>query len=306
MKRLIISALVITNFFADAMQPDLDRVANSYGRDYYESLVEKASHRHWAIIPTIQYTGASSGFNCDGCSRPLFDTVSGCSTITIRDIYLFSKLSDDNQVRITNSSARACEREEVPLMGKGAVPFGGYRDDLYTTLLAPVQLNFDAKQSEISFIISGMYRYDFARYDSLSLAFGLTIPFKSKKHTLGLTYQNGDLFRPGYIPDTTQRENTLTQFFREYTSVEDFIESAVFNSKGFQYLPTQTKNGVGDISIYGLVEYHNDWSFEIGLQAVFPTGSKGDPGALWSPVLGNGGAFQIWSRSGPSGSRSSR
>src|SRR3990167_4737806 len=178
-------------------------------------------------------------------------------------------------------------------MGKGAVPFGGYRDDLYTTLLAPVQLNFDAKQSEISFIISGMYRYDFARYDSLSLAFGLTIPFKSKKHTLGLTYQNGDLFRPGYIPDTTQRENTLTQFFREYTSIEDFIESAVFNSKGFQYLPTQTKNGVGDISIYGLVEYHNDWSFEIGLQAVFPTGSKGDPGALWSPVLGNGGAFQI-------------
>lgn len=262
------------------------------GREYYESLVERASQRHWAFVNTFQYQSDRGGYDCTGCSGPLSAVALGCDPITIKDIYLFAKLSDDNKVRINNCDPLAPERGGVPVGGVG-VPFGGFRDDLYTTLLAPVELDFDARQSEASFITSGMYRHDIGSSNRFSIAFGYQIPFKSKKHSLDFTFKNGELFRPGFIPDTTQRENSLKQFYRDYSSLEDFIIRCVFDSKCLNYQGTQTKSGLGDISLFALFEYHEDWSFELGLQCVLPTASKGSGNYLWEPILGNGGAFQF-------------
>ncbi len=270
----------------------LDFPEQNAGRSYYDSLIKKASKRHWAFSISVNYIVEDGGFDCNGCSTALSSALFGKDPLTIKDIYLFSKLSDDNKVRITNSVARAPERGGVPI-GVTGVVFGGFRDDLYTTLLAPVELVFDADQSEISFITSGMYRFDVGKSDKFSIALGFSLPIKAKKHSIEVTCIGGELFRRAFVPDSTQRETSLKQFFREFIDLPDFIATAILKPKGLELECEQRVAGLGDISVFGLLEYHSDWSIEAGLQVVFPTATKGKGTTLWEPILGNGGAFQF-------------
>lgn len=262
------------------------------GKAYYDSLIEKASKRNWAIQTSFHYTTEDGAFNCDGCKVPLCGLIFGQDCVTIRDIYLFSRLSDCNKVRINNCDALACERGGVPIGGVG-VPFGGFRDDLYTTLLAPVQLDFGASHKEYTFLLSGMRRIDIGDSDRFAIALGFNVPLVHKQHTMDLNFQCGELFRIGFIPDTTQRETSLKQFFRDYSSLTDFINRAVLCERGIEFVADQSKTGFGDISLFGSLEYHNNHIFEAGLAVVFPSGGKGSGKTLWEPILGNGGAYQV-------------
>lgn len=262
----------------------------SYDRVYYNRLIENAAKRRWVFTAAVHYSTEDKGFDCDGNSVPLATTVFGTCPITIEDIYLFARLSNDNKVRIDNCVARAPERGGVPIGGTGVV-FGGFRDDLYTTLLAPIELNFDAEHKEFSFVTNGILRFDLPDWEYFSAAIGYTIPFKSKYHSLEFSYVGGELFRRGFVPDTTQRETSLNQFFREFSDVDDFIRSAVLASKGLTLDPQQRKSGIGDISLFGLIEYKNDHTFEFGLNLVLPTASDGGTSFVWEPILGNGGAW---------------
>jgi len=263
---------------------------DAYDRTYYNSLVEKASKRRWACTMGVQYSSEDKGFDDNGNSASLSTTVFGTCPITIQDIYLFSRLSYDNKVRIDNCDARVPDRGGVPIGGTGVV-FGGFSDDLYTTLLAPIELNFDMDQKQFSFVTNGMLRFDLSNWECFSAALGFTIPFRSVYHTIGLSYSGGELFRSGFVPDTTQRETSLRQFFREFSSVEDFINAAILAPKGLSLNAQQRQSGIGDISLFGLIEYHNDHTFEFGLNLVLPTARNGGTNFIWEPVLGNGGAY---------------
>ncbi len=282
--------------FYDALQYDcyetFPEKENFSGKKYYDSILEKAAKRHWAFKTAFYAVEENGGFNCDGCSVPLASNVFGKDTITIQDIYLFSKLSNDNKVRINNCTARAPVRGSVPI-GATGVPFGGFRDDLYTTLLAPVELLFDADQSEVSFVLTGMRRFDCGRLNQGAITIGFEVPFKSKKHSLELSCIGGELFRSAFVPDTTQRETSLSQFYREYVDIPDFINTAILAPKCLTLDNVQQVSGLGDISLFGSVEYIDDYIFELGASIIFPTAAKGKGLTVWEPILGNGGAFQI-------------
>jgi hypothetical protein len=265
--------------------------ARNSGKAYYESLVERASKRRWAVQTSFNYATQDGAFNCDGCHVPLDGLIFGTDTLTIKDVYLFSKLSDDNKVRINNCNALVPDRGGVPIGGVG-VPFGGFSDDLYTTLLAPVELDFGAGQKEYSAIISVLRRFDIGSSDRFAIACGMSIPLVHKQHTMDLNFQGGELFRPGYIPDTTQRENSLQQFYRDYSSLTDFINRAVLGANGIEFLADQSKTGIGDISLFGSIEYHGRHTLQAGLAVVFPTAGKRSGCTLWEPILGNGGAYE--------------
>ncbi len=262
------------------------------GREYYDSLVHKATKRRWAFPLTTYISLETGGFNCTGCSTNLSDTIFGKDPITFKDIYLFSKLSIENKVRINNCDAKPPIRGDV-LIGIAGVPFGGFSDDLYTTLLAPVQIRFDADFREYGFLPSFIYHYDLGCRELFGVAVGATLPFKSKQHVLALTFVGGELFRDGFVPDTTQRETSLRQFFRHFTSVEDFFFREVLGSKGIKFDPIQRKSGFGDVSAFLAFDYHGQPNIEFGFSIGFPTAGKGKGCNLWEPILGNGGGFQF-------------
>lgn len=262
------------------------------GKQYYDSLIEQATKRNWAVKVAFYFTGEDGAYDCCGCSNTLSSLIFKKDSVTIKDIYLFSKLSDDNKVRITNCVARAPERGGVPIGGVGVV-FGGFRDDLYTTLLAPVELVFNADQSEFCLNFSALRKFDIGCSERLSLVLGLEVPVKSKKHSLDLDCVGGELFRRGFVPDSTQRETALKQFFREFADVNDFINRAVLEPKGLTFETEQRVTGLGDISAFLSLEYVQDFVLEGGLAFVFPTGGGGKGCTVWEPIIGNGGSFQF-------------
>lgn len=262
------------------------------GKAYYESLIDKASKRYWSVKTSFYFSGEDGAFDCDGCSNTLSSLIFKKDTVTIQDIYLFSKLSNDNKVRITNCVARAPERGGVPIGGTGVV-FGGFRDDLYTTLLAPVKLVFDADQTEQCLNISAMRRFDVGHSAKGSLTLGFDVPLKSKKHSLMASYVGGELFRRGFVPDTTQRETAVKQFFRDFADVNDFITRAVLAPKELTLQASQRVSGLGDISVFASIDYETDYIVELGLSVVFPTSGKGKGRTVWEPIIGNGGSFQF-------------
>lgn len=265
---------------------------DSSGKRYYESLISSSSKRHWALPVSVYFTYDNSGFDSSGCSGTLANTIFGSGSIMLQNIYLFSFLSANNQVRINNCVAKGCVRELAPLCGTG-VPFGGFADDLYTTLLAPLQLLFEASEKSFGAVISPTFRFE-CGCNWVVTALGVNLPIKSIHHNLDLTFACGDLFRAGFVPDTTQRENSLTQFYADYSDVMDFLNLAVFGPQGLAFEPVQREIGLGDISAFVSVEaYLGRTLLSGGLNFVFPTGKRTNGMLLWEPVFGTGGAFQF-------------
>lgn len=261
-----------------------------FDRSYYNSLIKYARKRRWAVTVSSYYDREDKGFDDRGNTVPLSTIVFGSCPITIEDIYLFSRLSNGNKVRIDNCNARVHDRGGVPIGGTGIV-FGGFSDDLYTTLLAPIVLNFLASQKTFRCEINGIARFDCSRWEHCSAALGFTLPLKSCHHELSFSYSGGELFRWGFVPDTTQRETSLKQFFREFSSVEDFINSAVLAPYCLSLKKQQQRSGIGDLALFGILEYHHDHTLELGCAVVLPTASKGGTLFIWQPELGNGGAY---------------
>lgn len=260
------------------------------GRYYYDSLIEQAEKRHWAIPISFNFSFADTGYDCDGCKSNLAATIFGKNIITIEDVYLFSKLSIDNKVRINNCAALEPNRGAIPIPGAGAgaaaVPFGGFSSDLYTTSLAPIRILFDAQQKEFVFIPSILFHYELGKEEEWALSGGINIPIITRQHVLTMGSVGGQLFESAYVPDTTQAANTLNQFFKSFTDVSDFIMREVLAKKGIVYEPVQQKTGFGDISLFASIAYESNPLIEVGVAMVAPTAAQNKNNVLWEVALG--------------------
>ncbi len=296
MKTKILFLLIITNIIVarhkkdKLLKPMQSKHSYISGKEYYDSLIERASKRNWAVTTNMYYTFEDGGFDCDGCTVPLTNLVFNKDPITFKDIYLFSKLSDDNKVRIKNCLPLAPERGGIPIGSKGQ-PFGAFRDDLYTTLLAPVQVLIDSDQNEFTALTTAVFHYDFGCDDWWTYELGFTLPFQSRNHDMDVSFDSGDIFRQGFLGDVTQRETTLRQFNNEFTDVIDFFNRGILGSKNLIFDMRQRKTGIGDISFFTGFECRAFFDIQFGFNVTIPTAGKGCGNFVWEPILGHGGAW---------------
>lgn len=264
---------------------------------YYESLIEKAIERHWAVPLSFGYTCASRGFDCDSQNSSLEPVIFGQS-FSLQDIYLFAKLSKENKIN-RDGELRAPERFDAPIPTQMAVEFGGFSDDLFTTLLADTQIQTDGHFYEFGVEVSTIYYFTSKHFTA---AVGAILPFKTRQHELDVVFVGGGgLFREGPNtqgdPISTRKRDMLKDFFRDYSSLDDFFQKAVLDAKNLELRRVQRKSGVGDISLFGLIDIGQNLTYleslQLGGTFVLPTGGKADGSIIWEPILGNGGAFQI-------------
>jgi len=282
------------------------------GRDYYYSLLDKATTRHWAIPISFNYSIATSAFDNDSQSTDIATGAFG-GPITLEDIYLFSRLGDQNLVGIlpfdpfapgdgnTLPSGQPPSKERttqlVSEFGTTA-QFGSYANDLYTTLLAPMQIDFNVRQQEAGANISAVYNFDIADCWNITAAIGATLPVKSFMTDVDLAFENGTLFDPGAFAQglTEVTENTLVQFYNDYQSTEDFFIREVLEPKGIAFEGRQVEVGIGDFALFGLVDFGGMWQYtdglQVGLTIVFPSGRQASGDVLFEPSLG-GGAYRF-------------
>lgn len=257
-------------------------------------LTRISREKRWAVPISLTGVLAYKGFNNKGCCTSLADVIFG-KEFTFKDISLFSKLCDDNKVRIDNVDPRAPERGATPVTP--ADPFGAFRDDLYATLLAPTKVSINAEQQELCFDITGIYRFPLSDSWNVTGAVGIDIPIKSRLHIMDLKLYGGSLFRQVFAPAGTVRETSLFQFNEVYADVYDFFTRAILGQKNLTFEPRQRKVGIGDVSLFGLLDFVSAWdnvdAWQVGLNFVFPSGGKLKGDKVWEVVLGNGGAFQV-------------
>lgn len=250
----------------------------------------------WAFNVTTRYSFTDGSY--DACSQhaQLSGLIFG-DAVQLRDIYLFAKLCDDNKVRVDNVPARAPLRGNVPVGTQGVV-FGGFRNDLYTTLMAKSLLQFSMQSYEVGADFTFMHRFVWCDEQRIVPVLGFTFPIKSKLHEMDLDILGDSLFRQtSYSPDNTHRQDSAKQFFRSYADVYDFVISEVFGAKGLFFDKSARKTGVGDITLFGHLDFapcENMYNtFQLGLAIVVPSGGTANDAILWPPVLGNGGATQV-------------
>lgn len=260
-------------------------------RRYYDSLVTKAARRRWAIPITVNYFFGNQGF--DNCGQ---DTDAAAvflgKDIMIADISLFCRLSTDNKIRSINQPALGFDRGANPI-SVGA-PFGAYRDDLVSTLLAPMKVAFDSDRSVFECDVTALYRWWFGSCDQFLLTSGLTVPFKSKRFSLNPSFVGGSLYRDtSFTTVVTQREDQLKAFFREYSSIEDFFIRGVLGKKNISFNKNIQQSGIGDIILFSVVDCAQCFpqavqTMQLGAALIVPSGGSLDQSTLFAPSLGKG------------------
>lgn len=272
-------------------QRDTDRCDRKLilGREYYYALIDKSSERHWAIPISVHFDTTDKFFD-NNCQTVDLATGTFGGPIRLRDIYLFSRLSENALVQLDNG-AQTGIKTRTPTVTNN-IPFGNVAEDLFTTLLAPVELGFRGQQRGAEAIISGIYRFLFGCEDELEFVVGAQLPIRTRINDLQLEFVNGSLFRQGFQQDGIVRQTPLFDFFRLYSGLEDFLIREVLDKKGLVFQPHQVKTGVGDISIFGLFDFagyfcHLD-GLQLGVNVVLPTGSQATGNLLFEPELGNG------------------
>ncbi len=258
----------------------------------YDSLLEQAAERRWAIPLTLDYSFESKAFDACGNKVPLSGALFGSGT-RIRDIFLLARLSDDDHLHIHSPV--------VPINPQ----FGHVRNEQYLALIAPTQIGLTATQSNAVLGFNALYRWRPCEDTRLSCIFGLDFPVQIQQRSLDLCFQDGTLFKAGYISNATNRENVLTQFFKDWTGIEDFFLRGVLGSKGITFVPTQQTIGLGDISVSANLEFGPFYTEsecaecrgldfgQVGLSIGFPTGKKANTATLWASEFGNGGGYQF-------------
>lgn len=265
------------------------------GRLYYQSLLDSAVEYHWAVPIDFHYEFATKGFNSCGHSTDLAQEIFN-GWIILKDIYLFSKLSAANLINI-DGVPRPPDRPDSPPLS--LLPFGSYASDLYTTLLANLVFNLDAEFTELVADVSVIYNFANAS-KQMNGALGIIVPFKSRTHKLDFSFFTSDctgLIKGPPVQTPFTKWDSLKDFFTNFSSLQDFFIREVLAPKNICFEQVQQKNGVGDISLFGLADFGNYFacleSWQIGANVVFPTGGKESGTKIWQPVLGNGGAFQF-------------
>jgi len=273
------------------------------GRSYYESLIEKSLEHHWVAHFLMHYSLAESAFTKNNCNDNLAQIIF-CKEFTVQDIFLLSKLSYNRLVHLDprpyNTLTNMYEPIPLPAIRPPLSPldFGNFASDQYVSLVANMKVATDAEKREFGIDLGACYRFDQSN-TKLLYELGFNVPIRAMEHVLTIQLVNGTLFnedfKPNPVPST--QESTMRQFFNDYASVEDFFIRGILKPKGITYEAVQRNAGVGDISIYGLVDcadyFEHVDGLQFGINFIFPTGSKQSGNVLWEIELGNGGAFQV-------------
>jgi hypothetical protein len=260
------------------------------GREYYYALLEKSSARHWAIPIAFHYDVVNDYFG-DNCQTVDLGTGAFGGPIRLRDIYLFSRISEQRRIAQDLLSPYPFSDRTVVVGSAGApnIPYGDLANDLYSTLIAPSQISFNGQQREASCIISGLFRTDLTCEGELQFEAGIQVPIKSRTHDVTLVTQGGSLWTNAFQQGGTVRTDSLQQFFKDYTGLEDFIIREVFNKQGLSYQPHQVKTGIGDLTLFGALDFAGYFDYTDGLQfgvnVVIPTGSQATGNVILEPTL---------------------
>lgn len=284
----IIDTYCKQGLFFDRIE-EFDSINNS--RLSYESLVAKAARRRWAIPITASYFFGNNAF--DNCSRDTnLASVFLGKDVTIADTSLFCRLSADNKVRSINQPALGFDRGANPI-SVGA-PFGAYRDDLVSTLLAPMKVDFDIDRRSFECDVTALYRWWFGNCDQFLLTCGITIPFKSIHYSLNPLFVGGSLYRDtSFTTAVTQREDQLKAFFREYSSIEDFFIRGILGKKNITFNKSIQHSGIGDIALFSVVDCAQCFpnviqTMQWGAALIVPSGGPINQSTLFAPALGQG------------------
>jgi hypothetical protein len=260
---------------------------------YYDSLIRKAAEHRWALPFTFDYSFESKAFDSCGNRVSLGESLFGQAT-TVQDIFLLARLSAEGKLHIHQRGFEPTSPQ-----------FGNSSDQQYLALLAPMQIGLTATQSNATLGFDALYRWRPFDDTRFSCIFGVDFPVQIQKKCLGLSFQKGTLLGAGYIPNATNRESVLTQFFKDWSSVEDFFIRGVLGSKGITFIPNQQSIGLGDLSLSANFEFGPFYREsekcvcrgidfgQLGFSVGFPTGKQADSSLLWGTEFGNGGGFQF-------------
>jgi len=116
-------------------------------KTYYESMLDEAIERKWALPIVLSYGFENKAFDASGCKGSLSGSLFGDGT-TIKDVFLLARLSYDDKLQIH------------PPGGVPSTPvFGHYRYQQYLALIAEAELGLTADQNGFDIGISAMYRF---------------------------------------------------------------------------------------------------------------------------------------------------
>jgi len=258
---------------------------------YYHSIVEEAVEKKWSFPAVLSYSLEYQAFDDCGKKISLSNSLFGSGT-TIKDIFLLAKLSDDDKLALHPKN-----KPPIPV-------FGDKREEQYLALIAPTKVNIATEQHSFDCNFGALYRLRPIAGTKMFCIVGFNIPVKGQTRSMNAIITDGSLFTFGFAVNKTIREDILTQFFKDFVSVEDFFYRAVLGAKGIAFEPNQQKVGIGDISLVGIVEFGpffrelNGFCFsldsaQIGLNVSLPTGSRATGSTLWEIDFGNPGKYQV-------------
>ncbi len=262
---------------------------------YYDSLVERAygraTARRWGFWSRFEHECVTEAFDGCGSCKPLSSILFGSGT-TLGDVFLGAKLAGEGRLR----TVAFCEGHVLGLPGQqNAGTTGIMQEDdpnkQWIAHIAGIELSFGAIKEEFQLTLGGIHRFFIPKTEKLSAVIGVEVPIIKETHQIDLKFLG-----PGLYMTKGSSESSIEHFFRLYNSIEDFFCSTALGSD-LKFAPSQTKVGVGDVTIFGLVEFtqytHGRADAHVGLDVVLPTSDKRDISAVWPIELGNGGATLV-------------
>lgn len=242
--------------------------------------------KRFAIIGSVYNTFClDRAFNDCKKSVPMAQQLFGAPSFTIADIFLLSRLSQTSH--LYTSGVPGTSLSESAQMANAAIW-------QYLALVAPTQVVFDADAHELGADISFVYRFNFGKCIDVACSVGINIPVICRTHELDLRLINSNLYSqiPYAAGDTTVRDSTLTLFFNEFVSIEDFFYRAVLAPKGLTLDRKQQMIGFGDVSLFSTFDFAPSIECVDGLQVGFnlslPTSPKPKGNSIWEIQLGSG------------------
>jgi len=260
-------------------------------KNYYDSIVDEASERRWAFPIALSYTLEYRRFDDSGCKISSSNAMFGEGT-ELRDIFLISRLSDDDKLFLQQGNPPNPQ-------------IGHLREDQYLALIAPAKIGMSASRHGFDFNLSGMYRMKPFSEKNIFWILGVNFPIKFEVRSMDIHAYDGSLFHHGYAQNVQFRDNAMTLFFKDFSSLEDFFIRAVLGGKGFEFDPNQQKIGFGDISLFSIAEFGPYFTtlgdsfcvsldaLQLGMNVAFPSGSKTTGTKFWEIEFGKGGGYQI-------------
>ncbi|MCB9493390.1 MAG: hypothetical protein H6679_03885 [Epsilonproteobacteria bacterium] len=216
-------------------------------------------------------------FNKIGKKTGLAECIFG-KEFLLRDIFLASKLAAKGKFSLG-----------------GGTGFGNSPTEQYIYCLSPTKILIDAEQKEFIGHAHGLFYFRIPYTKKLLGGIGAQLTVKDCRRTMELRTQDGRLFCSNTF---ASGENSLSQFFSDFNmDFFDFFTRGVTNPKLLTFQPKQQKRGIGDLSIFTLVNFApylpNTYDCALGMNVVLPTASKKKGFKVWEITLGNRGGVEV-------------